>query len=518
MKLSVGMKIAGGFSIILLLLVIISGNSINTMNNAFSHLEEIDIRMQRLGLDNSINTHFQAAVLGVQGYMGYRDEVYLSQYNEHIKRTEELINQRLNNIAAETRPVFEEALKLVKDYDRLVSDTMIPLMKEGKMEEALEAGTTVATTASDLDQILSSQIHINNQKGEELIAHVQDDAKSSRFFATIISFASLLIGINIAMFITRGITRPVKEMMAEVERLATGDFTKNIEAKSSDEIGQLARNINKMREQLRDLIGNVNNIASSLAANNQELAASMEEISATAEEVASTTSEVTTISQQGRENALIVSEDAERVQAVAQQGNEAVSDTLDKINSIATVTQQVNNAVQNLGSVSKQIGDIINVITGIADQTNLLALNAAIEAARAGEQGRGFAVVAEEVRKLAEQSANAAKEISDLISRVQHGVKQAVEAMERGIVEVQSGVQSADMTGKSLEEIIMAINNTVRLIGGVADGSKQTNEGTIQLAAAAQQISSSIQQISSSATKLSKMGEDLSEAVSNFKI
>lgn len=518
MRISVGIKIAGGFSILLFLLAIIAVTSIGIMNSSITSFKDIEVRQQRLALDNHIMNALNTAALGIRGYFIYGDESYLTQYHRGISNTKELLGQRLNNISDETRPKYEQIIRDVEIYDNMVSGTMIPLIREGKLEEATVAGASVAATINQVDQLMDERIKLNNILCEELIYQNQDDAKTGRYTAIIISVVAITAGILLSFFVTRAITVPIKVMVGGVQRVAEGDFTQSIEVKSRDEIGHLANTINKMREQLRDLVKNITATSQSLAAHSEELAASTEEVSATIEEVADTTTEVSTISLQGRENALAAAEDTDRLQIVAQHGNEAVTDTVNKINGIAAITQQVNTAVQELGVISKQIGDIINVITSIADQTNLLALNAAIEAARAGEQGRGFAVVAEEVRKLAEQSANATKEISGLITRVQHGVDQAVLAMDKGIIEVQDGVRIADTAGQSLKEIIDAVQNTVDLIRDVAEGTRQTNEGTSQLAAATQQISSTIQEVTAAAGELAKMGEQLSDAAVKFKV
>ncbi|MFZ5900702.1 MAG: methyl-accepting chemotaxis protein [Bacillota bacterium] len=329
---------------------------------------------------------------------------------------------------------------------------------------------------------------------------------------------ALLAIIAVLFFLTNYAVSPVKHLISGANRIAEGDFTQEIRVKSQDELGRLAETLNRMREQLRELVKSIAGTAESLAAQSQELAAATEQVSATVEEVSSTAEEVSSVSEQSAENALTAADKAEQVRTAARSGSGDVNNTITKINQIASVTQEVNAAVQKLGTISKQIGDIINVITGIADQTNLLALNAAIEAARAGEQGRGFAVVAEEVRKLAEQSANAAKEIAGLIAEIQRGVGQAVTAMEKSVTEVREGVQTADATGKSLQQIISAVEEAANLIRDIAEGAKQTNEGMQQLSGATEQITSAVQEVAASAGDLSKNAEKLSGAIARFRV
>ncbi|MEW6727214.1 MAG: methyl-accepting chemotaxis protein [Bacillota bacterium] len=518
MKLSVGRKIGGGFLILLLMVAVIIVEGVKVMITSEGELSYVNTRVQRITLDYEIKEAFQGAVLGMRSYLVYHEAKFLAQYIDGIKKTEELLQERIENSAPETRPHIEKALNQVRQYDAAVAEKMIPLLKAGKYEEAATVGKTLAPVATELNQTFAERIVTTRQKTDDTLAATQRDLRTTRQTILVVGVFALLAGALLTFFITRSITSPVKAMMDGMRRLADGDFTRPVIVKARDEIGELAGAVNRTREHLRELVVNINALAQSLAAQSQELAAATEEVSATVEEVASTTNEVSAVSLQGTENALAAADDAQRVQDVARRGNEAVSDTVQKINAIAAASQQVNAAVQELGVISKQIGDIINVITGIADQTNLLALNAAIEAARAGEQGRGFAVVAEEVRKLAEQSANAAKEIAGLITRVQNGVNHAVTAMDKGINEVRTGVEVAGKAGKSLQEIIAAVRHTTSMIRDVAEGSKQANDGTQQLNAAAEQISASIEEVTSAAGELAKMAENLSAAVARFKV
>lgn len=518
MKLTVGKKIGGGFFIVLLLMAVIAAQGLLMTNITNKDLGDVDTRFERINLDYKIQNAFQGAALAIRGFMVYGDQKYLAQYNDQIELTKKSLSDRINNSSVENKPKFIKALDQVTEYDKAITNNMVPLIKEGKMEEAISIGITIAPITGEINTVINEMIKTNEKKTNDLIATVKHHSGTSHNKIIIYSVCALLIGAVLSFFITRSIILPVKEMMSGVNVLAGGDFSREISVKSSDEIGALGEAVNNTRAQLKSLITDIAGIAQTLAAHTEELAASAEEVSATVEEVASTTTQVAATAEKSMENSNITLKESEKVIQVATHGGNTVNETVDKINSISNASVEVNEAVQNLGSLSSTIGNIIDVITSIADQTNLLALNAAIEAARAGDHGRGFAVVAEEVRQLAEQSAAAAKEIGQLITQIQSGVETAVQAMEKGAAEVREGVHLASNAGEAIKEIVNAIENNITLVDEITQGAKQTSEGTQQLSASNEQVASIIQQVASSTQELSDLATKLQDSVAKFKI
>ncbi|MGH9591767.1 MAG: methyl-accepting chemotaxis protein, partial [Bryobacteraceae bacterium] len=209
----------------------------------------------------------------------------------------------------------------------------------------------------------------------------------------------------------------------------------------------------------------------------------------------------------------------------AREGGRIVEETLSKMRSIANSVGETATKVQELGKSSDQIGEIIGVIDDIADQTNLLALNAAIEAARAGEQGRGFAVVADEVRKLAERTSKATKEIASMIKNIQAETKVAVSAMQDGTNQVEMGVESTTQAGSSLHDIIRVSEQVGDMITHIATAATQQSSATEQVNANVEQIAKITQETAAGAQEsakavhdLSNLALDLQNMVSKFKI
>lgn len=383
------------------------------------------------------------------------------------------------------------------------------------------------------------------------------------------SLLLVLGGVSVVMLIIVGLfvmlsaarfTAPILQMHQLASRVADGDLTQKSNFTSKDEIGLMAKAFDVMVDNLRTLI--------SLAQENAEkVAAASEQLTATAEQSAQTVSQVVgAISDvaQGAERQLEavnetssvveqmsagiqqaaassnqVAEHSAKAAAKAKEGNASVEKA---VNQMTYIEQTVNNSarvVARLGERSKEIGQIVDTISGIAGQTNLLALNAAIEAARAGEQGKGFAVVAEEVRKLAEQSQEAAKQIGTLISEIQGDTDKVVVVMDEGTHEVKIGTEVVAAAGKVFEEItmlVMQVSEQVKeasavmqqIAGGsqqivVAvkeiDGHSKTAVGQARkVSAATEEQSASMEEVASSSQSLAKLAQDLQTAVSQFRV
>ncbi|MEG6614941.1 methyl-accepting chemotaxis protein [Peptococcaceae bacterium 1198_IL3148] len=329
---------------------------------------------------------------------------------------------------------------------------------------------------------------------------------------------AILLTLALTLFIAGAIIKPLTKLSQRAEKVANGDLNQQIDIQSQDEIGVLATAFQHMIDNLNYIISDLQHNSDKLSAQSQELAAFSQQVNATVEEMASTADEVATTSSQGALNAEEVVKDSQLLQQVAEEGNKTISETVESINNVAIGAKGVGESVGRLGNKSDRIGEIIEVITTIADQTNLLALNAAIEAARAGEHGRGFAVVAEEVRKLAEQSAQASGEIAVIINDIQTEVTNVVNLMAAQQKRVGHGLESVTNAGASLKQIIKAVEKSTVEIQQVAQGFEKANEGMQQLSAGNEQVALTIQQVSLAAQELATIDGQLNHHVAKFKL
>jgi methyl-accepting chemotaxis protein len=389
---------------------------------------------------------------------------------------------------------------------------------------------------------------------------VYEGAITASYIIIVVLLISLIAAAATAFYIARSIVTPLQKVVKSVELVAGGDLSQTVVAEGVLEVNQLVQGVNQMTIALRKIILHAASVAESVAASAEELTASATEVGRASEEVTATIQDVaqsaTTQVQLSDESSTIMTEMqagiADAVQAacevasVSERSEQSAEGGLKQVNHAVqlmnSIQEDVGNAAQKiniLGEKSRQIGQIVEVITNIAGQTNLLALNAAIEAARAGEQGRGFAVVADEVRKLAEQSQGAAKEIAEIIGAIQSETVQAVDAMDKGSKEVTEGVKVVSASKVAFEEIYVdvkemrrQVDNILGLmdtqlsgsgqvgqsINGIADASRTNAASSQEVAAASEEQNASVHEIVTAVSGLATMASELQEVVHKFKV
>ncbi len=342
------------------------------------------------------------------------------------------------------------------------------------------------------------------------------------------AYKEIVIGVNSTL---DALFMPIKEGVEVLGDMAKGNFTARVNGVYKGDHRMIADSINSLGDALVDVLNNISEMVNLTASISEQISSSTEEMAAGAQqqsvqsvEVASTVEEMTKTIMDTSRNASRAADASKKAGEVAREGGSVVEKTVNGMNRIAAFVEKASEKIQALGKNSEQIGEIVQVIDDIANQTNLLALNAAIEAARAGEQGRGFAVVADEVRKLAERTTKATKEISDMIKRIQNVTDNVVDSMKEGSTEVDAGKSFAQKAGESLKQIIHASDEVLDVVAQVASASEEQSATSELISKNVESISkvtnesaTGIQQIASAADELNKMTANLKGVISRFR-
>ena len=381
----------------------------------------------------------------------------------------------------------------------------IDLQKAGNFpaSEQLLKESTVPTAEAYLAAIKNLKTY-QGELSQKHFADATAENASSQLVLLALLLTGLGVGMSMALFIGRSITRPIQDAVKVAEKVADGDLNTHIAVDSHDECGRLLTALQRMTSNLSQTVSSVRRNAegvatasAQIASGNNDLSQRTEQQASALEETAASMEELSSTVKLNAENARQANQLAASASTVAMQGGEVVG--------------QVVETMKGINDSSKKIADIISVIDGIAFQTNILALNAAVEAARAGEQGRGFAVVASEVRSLAQRSADAAKEIKTLITA----------SVER----VEQGTALVDRAGETMTEVVSSIRRVTDIVGEISaasteqsSGVSQVGEAVMQMDQATQQNAALVEQSAAAAESLNNQAQQLVESVSAFKL
>ncbi len=324
-----------------------------------------------------------------------------------------------------------------------------------------------------------------------------------------------LVFIGILSYVLRRILRPLQAVSEAADAIADGDFTARLpEVSGSDEVGRLVCAFTGMIGSLNEMMGSLTAAINEMSSASQQLASSTAQARVSMGHVSQTADEFNAAAAAVQSISAAVSDIVE----AAQEGNAVVGEAVNGTVELRETMGRLTDFIHVLAQRSEEIGRIVEVISGLAEQTNLLALNAAIEAARAGEEGRGFAVVAEEVRKLAEQSARAAKEISELILSIQRETQEAVAGMAQSSQQTDQTSERVTKSGRALQRIMETIATVTNLVERASQSIAQLNTASQEISAAAEEQFAVMDQIADIAQTLNQMAEGLQELSGKFRI
>jgi methyl-accepting chemotaxis protein len=531
-KLKIGQKLALGFGAILALMVFsavlsyMKANEISTGVESATKIRVPSIRalteLQR-DLNQSQSKGRQAILAGTERE---RKEAAMKLFTTNWDSIDHDV-AALDKLAPNwTDPGDREKLANIKaELPKLrgVQESLIAAASSGEKDAVVQAGNDFADKATVITEAIKTSLDGLVSTNDRLVKESTDSlaAADKQLVVTVIgvTLAALAIGVIVAVIISRRISSATIAALAHAEAIASGDLTREeLPIQTEDEIGDLARAINRMNDRLKHLILAIAKNAQFVADASEKVSTTSQQISANSEETSAQANVVSNATQQVSQNLQTVATGAEEMGASIKEIAKNATEAAKVATQAVQVAESTNTTVAKLGESSTEIGAVIKVITSIAQQTNLLALNATIEAARAGEAGKGFAVVANEVKELAKQTAKATEEIAQKIGAIQADTQAAVTEIS-SIREVIRQVNDISNTiATAVEEQNATTNEMVRNVSDAAHGSGEITSNIAGVAQAAESTSRGAGDTQKAAQELVTTSAELRRLIAEFKI
>lgn len=529
-RLTIQQKLFLGFGTVLLLMfmvclyLLLEMKSMNTDYSSLIHRKAYSYAMTESAL-----AQYNKAAIALKSHSEDGGSVSLEQFKQAVNQGDTNLNKVVplletkeeNQLYDEFRSKCTEFIEMGHKVTYLVQN------REGSTGAGREA---IAKELSDyleshkgiIEELTTSgetfakhQEQRLAQGNNQLTASVANTLRVSVFLAAL----TLVLGLLIAYFVARLIEKPIRLLDVEAAKIAAGDLTGNeIKTTSKDELGRLTESFNSMVGNLKEIAGQLQRKSQDVALSANTLSAGAENVSQGASQTSANIAEVAATVDQVAANAKNIAGTSSETASLAWAGEEGIRNVRSQMTVIENSASANVEIIQGLSKAAGQISSIVDLINRVAEQTNLLALNAAIEAARAGEHGRGFAVVAEEVRKLADQSTGATKEIYTLIKAVQQEAQRAAASMEQSAAEVQVGTKVMQEVEESFSQIITSVQGLVGEIQTIAASAQEITLAVQNVAAAAEQQTATMEEVSGVSQNLAELAVELESLAGKFKL
>ncbi|POA78256.1 methyl-accepting chemotaxis protein [Pseudomonas sp. DP16D-R1] len=492
---------------------------INDLNSRVQQLPPSDQRFEQFQAITAAKEAFLLARYEVRGYTATTnaetEQKAVAQLDAAIASLKQL-NAHFADVQPDALQRLETALGNYRSALQAYKTANGDVVQARK--EMTDEGAAIVSLSDAL-----YQIQLDRRDAES------DNARTLQLVSTLLA---LLVGIIAAVVITRQITGPLRDTLAVVDRIASGDLSHDVQVTRRDELGVLQQGIARMGVTLRDLISGIRDGVTQIASAAEELSAVTEQTSAgvnsqkvETDQVATAMHEMTATVQEVARNAEQASQAAAAADGEAREGDKVVAEAIDQIERLASEVVRSTEAMGVLQQESDKIGSVMDVIKAVAEQTNLLALNAAIEAARAGEAGRGFAVVADEVRGLAQRTQKSTEEIESLVAGLQNGTQQVAMVMNNSRVLTDSSVALTRKAGASLENITRTVSNIQSMNQQIAAAAEQQSavaeeisRSIINVRDVSEQTAAASDETAASSVELARLGNQLQAMVSHFRV
>lgn len=561
-NIKIGWKYALVFAITMALFIISAGIVFYQTQNIKNAIEVQTIKGDKSVMMTEMGSLIRTKDVRVANYVVMARQETYDEFIEKSDQFDQLLNILKQDITDERQlNILNQVIENNKEYNDLFLNVIAPAVDRQNKPVYITARAQSDKLRSETVQLLDNlRKMVQEERNMAIQASNMELDRANMVLATSI-ILSLLIGSILLMFLNRMIQRNLNEVVSMASEISKGNLqVDSIKYEGNDEIGQLAKANNQMRDNLKQIIEKIAAATVDVSSKSEELTQSSNEVKQGSEQIASTMQELSSGAesqansssslsemmdsftkkiQYAYKNGEDVAKTSNEILNITDEGSELMKKSVQQMKTIDAIVKESVTKVQGLDDQTKEISKLVKVIQDIAEQTNLLSLNAAIEAARAGEHGKGFAVVANEVRKLAEQVSDSVVDITNIVGNIQKESSLVAESLQSGYEEVDQGTQQIEVTGQTFETInqsvtdmtkrIESISNNLKeivksseemntSIQDIASVSEESAAGVEQAAASAQQSSSSMEEISSNADELAKLAEDLNDQIKMFKL